>query len=370
MISLLRKQGFLPRVGVWELTLECNLHCRHCGSRAGKRREDELTLPEARRVCHELAELGCQFMTLSGGEPTLRRDWALVAETLVELGITTGLISNGRTFTREVASTMHTVGLESVAFSLDGLEEAHDYQRRLPGHWKMALLAIDRAVERGLTTSVVTTINNRNLGELERVRELLREHGVSRWQVQFASPTGNMAENRGLMLDPKDVLVVVPLIARMRQDDRLPKVYPGHDVGYFGEPEEALRDPDAVIPYWTGCPAGCSLIGIESNGNVKGCLSLPSAMDGIDAFVEGNLRSQSLREIWSREGAFAYNRQFVPEQLGGFCRTCEYGEICRGGCTWTCYAERGFVRDNPYCYWRQLNEQQPGAARRRLDVIE
>jgi sulfatase maturation enzyme AslB (radical SAM superfamily) len=44
--------------------------------------------------------------------------------------------------------------------------------------------------------------------------------------------------------------------------------------------------------------------------------------------------------------------------LGGFCATCAYAEICRGGCTWTCYAEKGFVRDNPYCYWRQLHEQK------------
>jgi radical SAM protein with 4Fe4S-binding SPASM domain len=79
----------------------------------------------------------------------------------------------------------------------------------------------------------------------------------------------------------------------------------------------------------------------------------------VDAFVEGNVRQTPLREIWFRPGAFAYCREFTVDSLGGFCRTCDYNEVCRGGCTSTCFAEKGFVRDNPYCYWRQLREAEP-----------
>jgi radical SAM protein with 4Fe4S-binding SPASM domain len=360
LISFLAKLGYAPRIAVWELTLQCNLSCRHCGSRAGKAREDELTLAEARRLCRELAELGCQHVTLSGGEPLLRKDWALIAETLVDSGVAVGMITNGSLWTPEVATTVKGVGLESIAFSVDGFEPAHDYQRRVPGHWRAVLKAIDHAASTGLRVSVVTTINSRNLRELEALRELLGQHGVLRWQVQFATPTGNLAENRSLVLEPRDVLYAVPLIAGMCQDQRLPKLHPGHNVGYFGEPEEWLRDPQAVVPFWIGCLAGLSVVGIESHGNIKGCLSLPSALNGVDAFVEGNLRASSLRDIWCKEGAFAYCREFRVESLDGFCRTCDYGDICRGGCTWACFAEQGLVRDNAYCYWRQLHQAEAG----------
>jgi radical SAM protein with 4Fe4S-binding SPASM domain len=362
MIKLHEKLGYYPRIAVWELTLKCNLNCRHCGSRAGKARDDELTLPEARRLCGELAELGCEHITLSGGEPLLRKDWALIAETLVDLGVQTAMITNGSAWTREVAAAVRAIGLESIGFSLDGFQEAHDYQRRVPGHWERVVRAIDNAVETGLTVTVVTTVNNRDLGELEALREFLCQHGVVRWQLQFATPTGNMAENRSLVMEPKELLVAVPRIAGMCRDDRMPKVYPGHNVGYFGEPEEWLRDQKAVVPFWTGCLAGLTVIGIESNGNVKGCLSLPSELNGVDAFVEGNVRQTPLREIWCRPGAFAYCRQFTVDSLGGFCRTCDYNDICRGGCTWACFAERGFVRDNAYCYWRQLHEESADTA--------
>jgi radical SAM protein with 4Fe4S-binding SPASM domain len=368
MIKLLEKYGFFPYVAVWELTLQCNLNCRHCGSRAGKPRADELTLAEARQLCRDLAALKCRQVTLSGGEPTLRRDWPLIAETPVELGVKVGMISNGLVWSDALSRTAKTVGLETVAFSVDGLEATHDHIRRSAGHFRKVMGAVESCTRAGLPVGAVTTINKRNLPELEALREELRLHGVKRWQVQLGTPTGNLADHPEMVLDPASMLTLVPLIAAMRRDGRRPKVYPGHDIGYYGEPEEDLRDPASPIPYWTGCSAGCHVVGIESNGNIKGCLSLPSAQNGVDAFVEGNIRDKPLAEIWRAEGAFAYNRAFQPEQLGGFCRSCDYAEICRGGCTWMSYAHKGWVRDNAFCYWRQTQEQA-GEPRRHLPVM-
>ncbi len=353
MIKLLQKYGFYPRSAVWELTLRCNLNCRHCGSRAGKPRADEMSLDEALRLCRELADLKCRFLTLGGGEPLLRRDWPIIAQALIERGVRVGMVTNGLAWNDDVARTAKVVGLESVAFSLDGFEQDHDYLRRHKGLYQKVLSAIASALRAGIHTSVVTTITRANMASLEAFREMLAQHGVERWQVQLGTPTGNMRDHWDLVIQPEDVLTLVPMIAKMCRDNRRPKVYPGHDVGYFGEYEEDLRDPNSPIPFWTGCPAGCSVIGIESNGNIKGCLSLPSSQEHVDAFVEGNIRGSSLRDVWSRPDAFAYNRQFTPDRLSGFCRTCDYAEVCRGGCTWINFAHTGAGRDNPYCYWRQ-----------------
>ena len=354
MLELMQKLGYKPRFAVWELTLRCNLNCRHCGSRAGKARDDELTHDEALRVCRELAELGCERLTLSGGEPLLRHDWADIARTLVELGVHTSMISNGSLWNEEIGRTMKAVGLCGLGISVDGFRDTHDHQRRRPGHWDQVVKTIRDAAAMGIYVTAVTTVTRRNLGELAELRDCMGELGASFHQFQFATPTGNMAEHRDLMLKPEDVLTAVPLIARLCADHKKPTVHSTHNIGYFGEPEDLLRKSDVVVPFWTGCTAGMSAIGIESNGNVKGCLSLPSELNGQDAFVEGNLRKASLREIWDRPGAFAYNREFTLESLGGFCRSCDYAEVCRGGCTWSCHANHGFVRDNPYCYHRQL----------------
>ena len=84
-----------PSYCVWELTLACNLRCGHCGSRAGKPRPDELSTSECLGVVKSLAELGCEVITLSGGEPTLRPDWYAIASSIREHGMIPNMVSNG-----------------------------------------------------------------------------------------------------------------------------------------------------------------------------------------------------------------------------------------------------------------------------------
>jgi MoaA/NifB/PqqE/SkfB family radical SAM enzyme len=68
-------QCWRPSVAVWELTLCCDLACRHCSSRAGYARGDELSTSEALDLVRQLADLGVLDVTLIGGEAYLREDW-------------------------------------------------------------------------------------------------------------------------------------------------------------------------------------------------------------------------------------------------------------------------------------------------------
>ena len=95
MLDILKQVGFAPRACVWELTLACNLRCKHCGSFAGSRRDDEMTLEESFKVADDLAALGCRRVTLSGGEPTLNPDWDKIGKRLADHCIKVNLISNG-----------------------------------------------------------------------------------------------------------------------------------------------------------------------------------------------------------------------------------------------------------------------------------
>ena len=69
------RSSFTPVHAVWEITLACDLKCQHCGSRAGKRRPDELTTAECLDLVRQLARMGTREITLIGGEAYLRRDW-------------------------------------------------------------------------------------------------------------------------------------------------------------------------------------------------------------------------------------------------------------------------------------------------------
>jgi radical SAM protein with 4Fe4S-binding SPASM domain len=353
MFSLLEKFGYVPRNCVWELTLACNMQCQHCGSFAGKARDHELTLEESLKLAEDLAELGCQRVTLSGGEPTMHPHWHEIGRKLRDLGLHVNFISNGWRWRAEEIEKFRHSHLNNASFSLDGFEREHDAFRR-QGSFRRLVDAMDRCFQEGIAVAINTTINSLNKHYLPELRDFLREHHVFSWQLQIGTASGNLKNHMELVLRPDEVIWLVPQIARMRKEKgALPTVYVGDDIGYYCRYEEDLRDTGGEIKFWTGCNAGCQVIGIESDGSVKGCLSLPSSMNGEDRFIEGNVRKQSLKEIWTRKNGFAYNRDPAVRKLGGFCAVCRYREFCRGGCTWTAYSYNRDCYDNPSCLYFQ-----------------
>ena len=48
------------------------------------------------------------------------------------------------------------------------------------------------------------------------------------------------------------------------------------------------------------------------------------------------------------------------EDLWGYCRECYYGDICKGGCTWTSHCTLGRSGNNPYCIHRALTFEEQG----------
>jgi len=113
---------------------------------------------------------------------------------------------------------------------------------------------------------------------------------------------------------------------------------------------------------WDGCQAGITSIGIEADGSIKGCPSLPTS-----AYTGGNIRETRLRELLETAELNINANMGTPEgtsHLWGFCRTCDYAELCRGGCTWTAHVFFGQRGNNPYCHHRALERRKKGLRER------
>jgi len=161
---------------------------------------------------------------------------------------------------------------------------------------------------------------------------------------------GRAADRPEILLEPYQMLEVVPMLARLktRANEVGVFLWPGNNIGYFGPHEALLRD---ALPscHRGACGAGRTTIGIESNGNVKGCPSLASA-----EFTGGNVREHALRDIWERAPRLGFMRARSRGELSGRCRSCYYADACLGGCSWTAHAVTGRPGDNPYCHHRAL----------------
>ncbi len=328
---------------VWEFTLACNLNCIHCGSSAGSRRSDELTSAEAVELCLDLKRAGCLGVALMGGEPLLRKDFWQIAELIRSLGMELSVITNGTIHAPETFTRLKKLAPRAVAVSLDAATPAiHNHIRGRSGAFLETWNFIRAAGEAGLPVSVITTVHKLNLTELPAMREQLLGKNIA-WQIQVAGSEGRRFPKE-LLLDEEEFYSVGLFIASTRKTYpiRTMPVIGAHDMGYHS----LMLDNIGLTGEWTGCQAGVSVIGIQSNGNIKGCLSMD------DSTIAGNVRETSVGDLWRSAGVFPYSRRFSPEDAGENCRECPHLATCKGGCNEMSLMKTGEFHNDPYCFHR------------------
>jgi len=334
---------YRPEFCAWELTLNCNMKCKHCGSKAGKARKNELTVDECLNVAKQLVDIGCEQVTFIGGEVFLYKGWEKIARNLSESGLYVNIITNAFLLGDEQLAQIKYAKLANVGISLDGMKDNHNNIRNVNTSFEKVIQAFDVFQKEEIPVAVVTSLVDNNFVDLWSIYELLVEKNIKLWQIQIVTPMGNMADKKGLILDPIKVPLITKFIKEKRDEQKI-GIYAGDNIGYFDGNELYLRGQQGTTCEWSGCQAGLRVVGIDSIGNVKGCESLYS-----DEFIEGNLREKSLSEIWYKGGNFAYNRDFNISMLTGNCKDCDKGAICRGGCRGSCYFTTDSKFENLYC---------------------
>ncbi|MCB1619768.1 MAG: radical SAM protein [Thiothrix sp.] len=361
-------QTYNPRkrhcYAVWEITLKCNLACSHCGSRAGDARHEELSTTEALDLVRQMADAGITEVTLIGGEAFLRRDWLDIAREIVRCGMICSMTTGGYGISRTTAERMKAAGINQVSVSLDGMEQAHDRLRGVKGSWRQALNTMRHLHAVGIPFGANSQVNRHSAPEFALLYQTLREAGALAWQVQMTVPMGNAADDAALLLQPAELLAFHPLLAylagRGHREGLI--VQPGNNYGYYGPYDRLLRSfgrPEREWSFWRGCSAGLATIGIEADGVIKACPSLPTA-----AYSGGSIREHSLAEILLEREELTFNLHAgTPEgtaHLWGFCRTCDFAELCRGACNWTAHVFFDRRGNNPYCHHRALVQAARG----------
>ncbi|HZF54979.1 MAG TPA: radical SAM protein [Polyangiaceae bacterium] len=374
-VRALRPEDFevaRPIYAVWELTMKCDQPCEHCGSRAGHARSSELSTDEILEVGASLARLGCREVALIGGEAYLRPDLHQIVRFLADKGIRVVMQTGGRAMTLERARGLKEAGLVGLGVSIDGPARVHDRLRGNLGSHLAAIRALDAAREVGLLVSANTQVNRLNQDLLRETCAELRSHGIQSWQVQLTVPMGRAADRPDWIIEPSSIVDIIDTLAAIQREAAAEhkggvpfNLFVGNNIGYFGPHEQVLRSrPGGAETHWKGCRAGINVLGIESDGTVKGCPSLPTA-----PYAGGNVRDLSLEELWEGSEVVRFARDRTSDELWGFCRTCYYADACRGGCSWTAHCTLGKRGNNPFCYHRVVQLRRKGV-RERLVVKE
>ena len=166
------------------------MHCRHCGSDCKvSSATPDMPAGDFFKVIDDITphvnphEV---FVIFTGGEALLRPDLDACGLELYRRGYPWGIVSNGYLLDAKRLERLLNSGMHSIAISLDGLEEEHNWMRQTRGSFDRASAAIGLLGQTpDVLWDVVTCVNPRNYGQLEQIKEHLIALGTKRWRLDW-----------------------------------------------------------------------------------------------------------------------------------------------------------------------------------------
>ena len=156
--------------GSLAFTYRCNLACSHCYGvvEPGKK---ELSTHEVFLVLDEMADAGCLWLLLTGGEPLLREDFLDIYFYAKRKGFIVTLFTNGTLLTKEIADTLKSYPPFVVEVTLYGAtRQVYERVTGVVGSFDKCVSGIDLLLNRGISLKLkatLTTVNKEELVDIE-----------------------------------------------------------------------------------------------------------------------------------------------------------------------------------------------------------
>lgn len=154
------------------LTNACNLHCVHCFMNAGTKLEYELKAEKWKAVLQDFAQASGQFVTFTGGEPTMYDGFEEVVTFAHQLGLKVTVLSNGLLWTEEQILRIKPY-IDEIQFSIDGVTEQDNAKVRGKNHFQKVVDTVCRFAMTDVRTSVATTFTWENLSTADAYRQFV-----------------------------------------------------------------------------------------------------------------------------------------------------------------------------------------------------
>ncbi len=338
-----------------ELTDACNHRCSFCYNvwkedaayPSGHLGPDE-TIALVDRI---VDQTHCEYVSLTGGEPLLRKDIYAIIERIASRDVKVILITNGNLLTGETVRRCLDAGLMSFEVSLHSSSaEAHDGLTGTPGSFEKAVSGLAEVANAGGHASTVFVATSRNVGDLPGTLELnalLRSRfllfnrvacggeGLERWETISPSP----ARTRQVLME--SIPIAEKYAIRIGSGVQMPPCLMSHS-GIDGITFKfcPLNAPIKDHTYTT----------VDPRGNLRMCNRSKIILGNVltDAPIPRLMESEPVRRF--------------STAIPAFCRGCEYERECAGGCRADSHSLWGvFDRPDPWIErWRD-QVVKPGA---------
>ncbi|MBA2779671.1 heme d1 biosynthesis radical SAM protein NirJ [Billgrantia kenyensis] len=324
-------------VVIWNLIRRCNLTCKHCYTvSADIDFKGELSTQEVFSVLDDLKRFRVPALILSGGEPLMRPDIFEISQRAKELGIYTGLSTNGTLIDESNIERIAECGYDYVGISIDGLEATHDDFRRRKGAFRESMHAVKLCKQHGIKVGLRFTLTQQNYEQLDDILALIDEHDVDKFYLSHLNYGGRGHRHRkqdAWYQMTRDAMTRLFDHCRAELERGIEREYVtgNNDADgpfllmwareHFPEQAEALEQR---LVNWGGNASGEHIANIDNLGTVH-----PDTF-WWDHDI-GNVRQQPFSEIWSTtQDELMQGFRQRPRPLKGRCADCRFLSICNG----------------------------------------
>lgn len=307
----------------WECTLNCNFHCKHCGSYTGKEAITEvLGTKEIKNAFYNISEnFDAKKITIAvtGGEPLLRKDIFEVMEYASSLGFKWGMVTNGFLVTEEIVKKMERAGMKTIDISIDGIGDIHDKFRNKEGAYEKAIKSVKLFAKVNFLNSlrITTTVHRGNIDMLYTMYDTFSSLGISDWRLLNVEPIGRAMDNSEILLTKKQLEKLLNFIKEKRSKSKI-----GITFGcshFLGDDFE-----DKVRNNFFYCGTGINIGSILHNGDIFVCPNVPKEKH----LIQGNIKNDSFSKIWNNKFAIFRNKNRMKCNE---CEKCSHWTYCLGG---------------------------------------
>ena len=325
-----RSANIPPHMSI-ELTVGCNLNCRHCYRESESTKNYYMPTNDLLNILQRLAAAGLRSVELTGGEPLLHRDFIEILENCAQRFEMVGVLSNGTLMNDRIAETFQAMRDRLLlSISLDGsTAAAHDLRRGSPGAFERTTGSIRLLTRFGVKVRVSMCVDEDSFSDVENTLQLARDLGAIAFSYTPVLPLGRGRSwaPQGWNLDGRHVKQVeAGLVERYK--------------GFLTViPKEAFCNLEGR----EGCGAGYRTFAMDPWGYVRPC-----ATYGADHVVIGNLREQTVEELFGHPVTAALAELPLPSDE--ICGDCSLAMFCRY-CGLRGFHGSEMLRD---CSWVQL----------------
>jgi AdoMet-dependent heme synthase len=289
-----------------DLTYRCNERCLHCYLDHDDR--GEMTTAEIKGILDQLAEAGVFFLTLSGGEPLMRKDFFAIISHARSLLFNVKVKTNGLMIGEDEARRLQELGVENLQISVySHRPDVHDAITKVKGSLERTKTAIRFLRAQGLKLTIANVMMTGNLGDQAGVRELAKELDC----LYTVDPTITPHIDGDTSL----LRLRIPT-HELEKLMHSPELVGGDIDEYCAPAPEADSDTLESTP----CSAGHTACYISPYADVFPCVQFP--------LPTGSLRRQKFLDIWNDSPQMNEVRSIRLQDLST-CSGC--GHV--GGCT-------------------------------------